>query len=118
MLSAATTAGALPTDDLGTARDAKGSVILKRDGYGVPHVYANSTFDLFRGYGYVVGQDRLFQMEMSRRSTQGIVSEVLGAGYLALDKGTRSGFDPQAIRVQIAGRPPTTARSWKGTPRV
>ncbi len=105
MLSAATTAGALPTDDLGTARDAKGSVILKRDGYGVPHVYANSTFDLFRGYGYVVGQDRLFQMEMSRRSTQGIVSEVLGAGYLALDKDTRSGFDPQAIRAQIAALP-------------
>ena len=104
-LSAATAAAAAPVHGFAAAADAKGSVIIKRDSYGVPHVYANSTFDLFRGYGYVVGQDRLFQMEMSRRSTQGIVSEVLGADYLALDKDTRSGFDPQAIKAQIAALP-------------
>ncbi len=81
------------------------SVTIKRDAYGIPHVYANTTFDLFRGYGYVVAEDRLFQMEMSRRSTQGTVSEVLGADYLALDKDTRSGFDPASIKAQIAALP-------------
>ena len=81
------------------------SVTIKRDSYGIPHVYADTTFDLFRGYGYVVAEDRLFQMEMSRRSTQGTVAEVLGADYLALDKDTLSGFDPASIKAQIAALP-------------
>ena len=83
------------------APGAKGSVTIKRDGFGIPHVYADTTYDLFRGYGYVVGQDRLFQMEMTRRSTQGTVSQVLGPDYIAFDKDTRSGFDPASIRLQI-----------------
>ena len=52
-----------------------------------------------------MGQDRLFQMEMARRATQGIVAEVLGPDYVALDKDTRSGFDPESIRLQIAALP-------------
>lgn len=83
----------------------RAKVTIKRDDYGVPHVYADNTFDLFRGYGYVVAQDRLFQMEMSRRSTQGRVSEVLGADYVPFDKDTRSGFDPASIKAQIAALP-------------
>jgi penicillin G amidase len=80
-------------------------VTIKRDDYGVPHVYARTTFDLFRGYGYAVAQDRLFQMEMSRRSTQGTVAEVLGPDFLEFDKGTRSGFDPKSIRRQVKALP-------------
>ena len=53
-------------------------VEIRRDGYGMPHVPASTPFGLFYGYGYVVAQDRLFQMEMARRSTQGRVAEVLG----------------------------------------
>ena len=83
-------------------------VTIKRDDDGVPHVYARTTFDLFRGYGYAVAQDRLFQMEMSRRSTQGTVAEVLGPDFLEFDKGTRSGFDPRSIRRHGCGsRPPS-----------
>ncbi len=78
------------------------AVTIKRDTYGIPHVYADTTRNLFRGYGYAVAEDRLFQMEMSRRSTQGTVSEVLGAAYLAFDRDTRSGFNPASIRTQIA----------------
>lgn len=36
------------------------TVTIKRDDYGVPHVYAESNYDLFFGYGYVLGEDRLF----------------------------------------------------------
>ncbi len=82
-----------------------GTVTIKRDTYGIPHVYANSTFDLFRGYGYVVAEDRLFQMEMSRRATQGTVSEVLGDAFVALDKDTRTGADFASIRTQLAALP-------------
>lgn len=91
-----------PSDKHTSDRD---RVVIKRDDYGVPHVYADSTRGLFRGYGYSVAQDRLFQMEMSRRSTQGTVSEVLGSAYLAFDKDTRTGFDPTSIRRQIERLP-------------
>lgn len=101
---AAATSAAHPTTSspAATRHSARGDVRILRDAYGVPQVYAKTTYGLFRGYGYAVAQDRLFQMEMSRRSTQGTVSEVLGPDYLAFDKDTRLGFDPGAIEAQVA----------------
>mgnify|MGYP002150813544 CR=1 FL=1 len=37
-------------------------VKIVRDEYGMPHIYADDTYRLFYGYGYVVAQDRLFQI--------------------------------------------------------
>ena len=74
---------------------------LVRDDFGVPHIYADDIYGLYYGYGYAVAQDRLFQMEMTRRSTQGTVAEVLGAQYLDYDKGTRRLFDPASIQRQL-----------------
>jgi penicillin amidase len=79
-----------------------GTATIKRDSYGVPHVYANDVRGLFYGYGYVVAEDRLFQMEMARRAVLGTVSEVMGPTYVALDKGSRSAFTPDSIRQQMA----------------
>ena len=45
------------------------AVRIVRDGYGVPHIYADTVYGLYYGYGYAIGEDRLFQMEMSRRTT-------------------------------------------------
>ena len=103
--SATTLSTANPASPANPAKKVTGTVTIKRDKYGVPHVYADSTYDVFRGYGYVVGQDRLFQMEMARRATQGTVAEVMGPDYVAHDKDTRSGFDPESIRLQIAALP-------------
>lgn len=87
------------------AAAAQESVEIRRDQYGMPHVYAKTTFGLFHGYGYVVAQDRLFQMEMARRSTQGRVAEVLGPKFVAFDKGIRANYWPQSIHDQIAALP-------------
>ncbi len=76
-------------------------VEIVRDNYGVPHIYAESNFGLFYGYGYAVAQDRLFQMAMTRRSVLGTVAEVMGADYLDLDKQVRQGFNPDSIKKQI-----------------
>ena len=84
---------------------ATGAVTIRRDAFGVPHVYADSEFGLFYGYGYSVAQDRLFQMEMARRSTQGLVAEVLGDKFLAFDKATRANYWPASIRAQIEQLP-------------
>ena len=76
-------------------------VRIVRDNFGVPHIYADESYGLYYGYGYAVAQDRLFQMEMTRRSTQGTVAEVLGSAYIDYDKGTRRLFDPASIRRQL-----------------
>jgi penicillin amidase len=91
-----------------------GKVTIKRDGYGVPHVYANDVRGLFHGFGYAVAEDRLFQMEMARRAVLGTVSEVMGPAYVALDKGSRAGFTPGSIRAQMARLSPDDKAIFDG----
>lgn len=78
------------------------SVTIKRDHFGVPHIYAQNAYGLFYGYGYAVATDRLYQMEIAKRSGWGTVAEVLGPDYLELDKVTHGSFDPDSIRRQLA----------------
>lgn len=80
-------------------------VTIKRDEFGVPHIYASTTYALFYGYGYAIAQDRLFQMEMARRSTQGTVAEVLGEKFVDFDKSIRGNYWPASIRRQLADLP-------------
>ena len=49
-----------------------------RDRWGVPHIYASNTRDLFFAQGYVQAQDRLWQMEMYRRTYEGSLAEIMG----------------------------------------
>ncbi|MBI3361313.1 MAG: penicillin acylase family protein, partial [Chloroflexi bacterium] len=64
----------------------KSNVEVYRDSYGVPHIYADSTHDLFFAQGYVHAQDRFWQMEFWRRIGAGRLSEVLGDGTLDTDR--------------------------------
>lgn len=63
-----------------------GKLEILRDGYGMPHIYADDGHDLAFGLGYAMAQDRLFQMDLVRRATRGRLSEVLGAATLGADK--------------------------------
>ncbi|MHA2023838.1 MAG: penicillin acylase family protein [Candidatus Thorarchaeota archaeon] len=56
-----------------------------RDAQGVPHIYAKNLHDLFLAQGYVIAQDRLWQMEMIRRTTSGTLSEIFGESTLKSD---------------------------------
>lgn len=85
-----------------TVQPPQGEVTLKRDAYGVAHVYADDTYGLFYGYGYAIATDRLFQMEMAKRTGWGRVAEVFGPDYLELDKATHSRFDPENIKQQLS----------------
>src|SRR4051812_34723195 len=51
-------------------------VRIVRDRWGVAHIVAESQDDLFFAQGYVQAQDRLFQMDLWRRSVQGRLAEV------------------------------------------
>jgi penicillin amidase len=77
------------------------AVRIIRDNYGTPHIYAEEIYGLYFGYGYAIAQDRLFQLEMARRSTQGTVAEVLGSDYVDYDKNVRHLFDPLSIHGQL-----------------
>jgi penicillin amidase len=62
------------------------AVEVRRDRWGIPHIYAKTTHDLFFAQGYVVAQDRLWQMEMWRRTGEGRLAEVLGPAYVERDR--------------------------------
>lgn len=64
-------------------------VRVLRDRWGVPHIYAQNQHDLFFAQGFVVSQDRLFQMEMWKRSGEGRLAEVLGPSALLRDVNAR-----------------------------
>src|SRR2546428_13104217 len=50
-------------------------VEVRRDRWGVPHIYAKTQQDLFFAQGFVAAQDRLWQMEMWRRTGEGRLAQ-------------------------------------------
>ena len=64
-------------------------VTVLRDKWGVPHIYAENTEDLFFAQGFVAAQDRLYQIDIWRRTGRGELAEVFGEGYLDRDRMAR-----------------------------
>jgi len=70
-----------------------------RDPFGVPHVEARTLPDAYFALGFAHAQDRLWQMELSRRSAHGRLAELFGEGVLAEDRLARTlGFAEAARR--------------------
>ena len=61
-------------------------VQVVRDDMGVPHITAKNEADLYRAQGYIQAQDRLFQMDLSRRQASGRLAEVVGEAAVDTDK--------------------------------
>jgi penicillin amidase len=82
---------ALPQLD-GTASlpELKQEVTVDRDVWGVPHIRAGSLEDLLTAQGYVLAQDRLWQMDIVRRIAAGELSEVFGPVGLERDREFRT----------------------------
>jgi penicillin amidase len=64
-------------------------VQVVRDTWGVPHITAQSIDDLFFAQGYVMAQDRLWQMEMWRRAAEGRMAEIAGPAAVPRDRTAR-----------------------------
>jgi len=64
-------------------------VEIRRDRWGINHIYAATEHDLFFAQGYAAAKDRLFQFEMWRRQATGTVAEILGPRELERDRGAR-----------------------------
>ncbi len=67
-----------------------GAVDVVRDAAGVPHLYAASEDDAWFALGFVHAQDRLWQMELNRRTAAGRLAEVLGPAALDTDRFLRT----------------------------
>jgi penicillin amidase len=62
---------------------------IRVDRWGIPHIYAQTEYDLFFGQGFNAARDRLFQLEVWRRQATGTVAEMLGPREARRDIGTR-----------------------------
>lgn len=60
-------------------------VNILRDSLGIPHIYTSNETDLYRAVGFAMAQDRLWQMDLLRRVTQGRLSEILGKDLVKTD---------------------------------
>jgi penicillin G amidase len=61
-------------------------VSVRRDEHGVPHIEAANLDDLLEAQGFVVAQDRLWQMDMARRYSSGELAEILGPALAKHDE--------------------------------
>lgn len=85
-------------------------VTVFRDSMGIPHIYASNEEDLYRTVGYVMAQDRMWQMDLMRRITTGRLSEVLDPGLVEADQLFRALDFPKKSRMVIAQTDPAILR--------
>lgn len=86
---------------------AQGTLI--RDDFGIPHVRAATPQAAFRMAGFAVAEDRIQQMDMSRRSARGQLAEVLGSRGVASDKDAlRFGYTDAEYRELLSALPVLT----------
>ena len=81
-------------DKIGSSSPYSGTEILKGltdsvtvywDERGMPHIYACNELDLYMATGYVTARERLWQMDLVRRSTSGRLSEIFGKSFVQAD---------------------------------
>ena len=91
-----------------TVEGLRAPVRIMRDLNGVPHIFGQTDADVYFGLGYAHAQDRLFQMDMIRRSVEGRLSEVLGSMTGTLDARARIRGDHLIAVDQIRRLKPET----------
>jgi len=88
----------------------KDRVVIHRDERGIPYVEAQNDEDLYFGQGYATAADRLWQMDLFRRTARGELAEVLGPGpnnlVLDQDKHYRTYGFSQAAEAEVAHASP------------
>src|ERR1700674_3072570 len=78
------------------------------DDYGVPHIFAANETDMYFAMGYMHAQDRLWQMDLTRRVAEGRLSELFGSKALDFDKLFRTiGIDKFAYKLHENVSPKT-----------
>jgi penicillin G amidase len=84
----------------------KDAVMIDRDHMGRPWIRAKSVEDLVTAQGYVMAQDRLWQMDLLRRAAAGDLAEIFGEVALSFDQENRTVGMRQAAERAAATSPP------------
>ncbi len=89
-------------------------VEVLRDRWGIPHIYAKNTPDLFFAQGFIAAQDRLFQIDTWRRIGLGETAAVTGMHAVEGDRFARlmlyrgdmqaewNSYSPDALEIATA----------------
>lgn len=89
MVPAAAQEARPPSSLTQTLSGLKAQVVIRRDARGVPHIEATNNEDLYFAQGYATASDRLWQMDLLRRTARGELSEIFGRAALEEDKRRR-----------------------------
>ncbi len=102
------TAGAAVPTVGGAGRQAS----ITRDSYGVPTITSNTLAGMWFGAGYAQAQDRMAQLELTRRTVEGTLAEIGGPSFLSQDETVRTFFyTPDELAAQFARLPVRTRRA-------
>lgn len=79
---------------------------IRRDNRGIPYIEAANDADLYFAQGYATAEDRLFEMDLLRRTARGELSEIFGATTLEQDKRWRRYGFAQLAHKQLTALSP------------
>lgn len=88
-------------------------VSVRRDGRGVPYIEAGNDDDLYFAQGYVTASDRLWQMDLMRRTARGELSEIFGKAALEEDKRRRTFGYARVAEAAAARMEPSSRRIYE-----
>src|SRR5215213_14901 len=90
----------------------KDRITIRRDERGIPYIEAQNDEDLYFGQGYATAQDRLWQMDLFRRTARGELAEIFGTALSTLpldqDKLHRTYGFAQVAEAEVAAASPRT----------
>ena len=95
-----------PPDQAASLPGLSAPVDVTFDQDGVPRIRAANAVDAAAALGFVHGRDRLFQMELMRRSAEGRLSELFGPSALPFDRTMRVLGLQRAAEIDLASLSP------------
>jgi penicillin amidase len=104
------TPGAPQTDKTVQIPGLRDRVNIRRDERGIPYIEATNDDDLYFAQGYVTASDRLWQMDLYRRTVRGELSEIFGQAIVSEDKRRRAFGFAQVLDENVARLPPDLKR--------
>jgi penicillin amidase len=85
------------------------SATIVRDSFGVPSITAKSLSGMWFGAGWAQAQDRMVQLELTKRAVEGTLSAILGPSQLGQDQTVRTVFyTPAELTAQYNQLPAAT----------
>ncbi|GAB4201660.1 MAG: hypothetical protein OHK0013_13970 [Sandaracinaceae bacterium] len=80
-----------------------GEAFVVRTELNVPHIYAQNRVDAMRLLGFTMARDRFFQMDLTRRLSQGTISALIGDAALETDLENRLTGAAHVTDLYLAG---------------